>query len=306
MLYELVGYVGPAAETLAPAGAPAAPQETENLVQIVSLLEQKRVDEVFVLLKDAPNQEITGFLSACRRSRITVKVLPQPYELYVSRIRLTDLQGMPFLEMYDMRFSRAQVALKRTFDFVVAGLALLVLSPALLVAALGLRLRRHPVLRRERRIGQGGRSFYMYRFGGTDENPATGKRGWLVKYSLHEIPQLLNVLKGEMSLVGPRPEFPEIYKHYSEWHHRRLEVPAGITGLAQIHGVRGFQSVEEKIGYDLQYILEWSFLQDLLILVETIYALLSRVNPPIIEATVPSSSSNPEDPARQPSSEVTA
>jgi lipopolysaccharide/colanic/teichoic acid biosynthesis glycosyltransferase len=101
----------------------------------------------------------------------------------------------------------------------------------------------------------------------------------LLRTSLNELPSLWNVLRGEMSLVGPRPESPERIKHYSEWHHQRLRFKPGITGWAQVHGSRDRDSSDEKARFDLHYILNWSPLLDLAVLLQSFATVLSRLRP---------------------------
>ena len=100
---------------------------------------------------------------------------------------------------------------------------------------------------------------------------------FLARFSLTELPQLWNVLRGEMSLVGPRPESPDRVKHYSAWQRERLSVTPGLTGLAQVHGLRERHSSEEKAHFDLQYILNWSLFLDFSLLVQTVWILLVRM-----------------------------
>jgi lipopolysaccharide/colanic/teichoic acid biosynthesis glycosyltransferase len=194
--------------------------------------------------------------------------------------------------------------LKRAFDLVVATGALLALSPVLLLVALIVRLESPgPVFFRQARVGQGGRTFQMYKFrtmrvdSGPDHGSTPvpqvsdfttyvfdplygGKRytrigRFLRSASLDELPNLLNVLRGEMSIVGPRPEVPELVEQYRPEFHRRHSVKPGITGLAQVSG-RGSLTYEETMDYDLRYVDDHSFVGDLAILARTVPTVLSR------------------------------
>ena len=193
--------------------------------------------------------------------------------------------------------------LKRAFDLLAAGLALLVLAPVLAALALLVRLESPgPVLFRQPRVGKDGKPFTMYKFR-TMRVDAQGEGGpavpqvwdfksyvfdplyggkqytrigkFLRSTSLDELPNLLNVLRGDMSFVGPRPEVPELVEQYLPQYHRRHNVRPGITGLAQVSG-RGSLTYEEAMHYDLEYVDDHSFVRDLAILARTVPTVLSR------------------------------
>jgi lipopolysaccharide/colanic/teichoic acid biosynthesis glycosyltransferase len=194
--------------------------------------------------------------------------------------------------------------LKRAFDLLVAGVALVVLSP--LMAAVGLIVKLEspgPVLFRQPRVGRGGRPFTMYKFRTMPANPQEaeastpvpqvsdftdyvfdplygGRRytrvgGLLRSASLDELPNLFNVLRGDLSIVGPRPEVPELVAQYPPEYQRRHAVRPGITGLAQVNG-RGDLTYHEAMVYDLEYVEQHSFLRDVAILLQTIPTVLGR------------------------------
>ena len=191
--------------------------------------------------------------------------------------------------------------LKRAFDIVVSATLLVLLSPLIAAVALAVRLESPgPVLFRQERVGQGGRRFTMYKFrtmpvevssqpvapevGDFEEyvfDPLHGGRRYtrigkfLRSTSLDELPNLWNVLRGDMSIVGPRPEVPELVEQYPPEYHRRHKVRPGITGLAQVNG-RGELTYHETILYDLDYVDNCSFLRDLEILLKTVPTVLSR------------------------------
>ena len=193
--------------------------------------------------------------------------------------------------------------MKRAFDIVVAATVLLLLSPLIAVVALTVRLESPgPVLFRQPRVGKDSKPFTMYKFRtmrpdaqGRQEivvpqvadfssyvfDPLEGGRQYtrmgrlLRSTSLDELPNLVNVLRGDMSIVGPRPEVPELVDQYLPEYHRRHNVKPGITGLAQISG-RGSLTYEETMHYDLQYVDDHSFVRDLAILARTVPTVLSR------------------------------
>jgi lipopolysaccharide/colanic/teichoic acid biosynthesis glycosyltransferase len=153
-------------------------------------------------------------------------------------------------------------------------LALAAIAPAAVV----LKLRKGKGFRSELRCGHHGREFWMYRL--NSDRHATGlptHEFLMQRSSLTELPQLFNVLQGEMSLVGPRPEGPERMRHYSDWHKQRLSVKPGITGLAQVHGLRDQNSSEDKTKYDLQYVLHRSPFQDISLLLQTLWTITLRL-----------------------------
>ena len=142
----------------------------------------------------------------------------------------------------------------------------------------GRKLRKGRGFRRELRCGLHGETFLMYRLNSDRPASALPAHEYLMQWSsLTELPQLFNVLRGEMSLVGPRPEGPERTRHYSEWHKQRLSVKPGITGLAQVHGLRDQNSSEDKTKYDLQYILHRSLFQDISLLLQTAWTITRRL-----------------------------
>ena len=190
---------------------------------------------------------------------------------------------------------------KRAFDVVVAGLGTIIISPLLLVLALAVKVTSPgPVLYRQTRVGQRGRPFTMLKFRtmqvgadamieslrrehGVDnlmfkmaDDPRVTRIGRVLrKFSLDELPQLINVIKGEMSLVGPRPPLPEEVTRYEDWQFDRLEVPPGISGLWQVSG-RSDLSFDDCVRLDLFYIENWSLAYDLYIIAKTLPVLVSR------------------------------
>jgi lipopolysaccharide/colanic/teichoic acid biosynthesis glycosyltransferase len=166
---------------------------------------------------------------------------------------------------------------KRAADVLLSGALLLLVLPLLMLAALLVHFRRGKVFVTETRCGRDGALFRMYRL--NIDRHATVTKAYermFVKWSLTELPQLWNVLRGDMSLVGPRPESPERVKYYSDWQARRLNVQPGVTGLAQVHGLRDQHSSEDKTRFDLQYISSWSPLLDLVLILQTVWTIFSR------------------------------
>jgi lipopolysaccharide/colanic/teichoic acid biosynthesis glycosyltransferase len=208
-----------------------------------------------------------------------------------------------FLHLHSLRVDLPQMAIKRAMDVVLAGGALLTVAPVLALVALAIKLdSRGPVIFRQVRVGMGGRRFEILKFrtmvADADRQKAsllhlnqypdarlfkikhdpriTRLGHFLRKSSLDELPQLWNVLKGEMSLVGPRPCVPEEFEHYAPHHMERLFVVPGVTGPWQVSGRNSILDFEEVVRLDSDYIRSWSLLRDLVILIKTIPALYGR------------------------------
>ena len=162
-------------------------------------------------------------------------------------------------------------------DFVLSSGILVLVSPLLLFAALFVYSKKGRAFRVELRCGKDGIPFGMYRL--NLERHATNPERYerlFARWSLTELPQLWNVLRGDMSLVGPRPESAERLKYYSDWQRQRLKVRGGVTGLAQVHGLREQHSSEDKARFDLQYISNWSPFLDLSLILQTVWTLMFR------------------------------
>jgi len=246
-------------------------------LQVLELLAQEKIQKVIIAMSQPNGAEIRKLISECRKAAIQVYLVPQWYDLYVSKAELVEIDGLPLLSLRDRSYSRASSALKLAMDLVLSAGILLLVSPLLVCAAFFVYFKKGNAFRTEVRCGKDGIPFKMYRLN-VDRyaiNPERYER-FLVRWSLSELPQLWNVLRGDMSLVGPRPEPMERLKHYSEWQRQRLKVRGGVTGLAQVHGLREDHSSEDKAGFDLQYIFNWSPFFDLSLIVQTVWTVLLR------------------------------
>src|SRR5207253_2190799 len=200
--------------------------------------------------------EIRTLISRIRDMDIITSVVPQSYELYASKPKLVSLDGLPLLQLCEPGLRPRYVALKRALDLIGAILLLLPSALLLLPVCVVLMLKKGSVFRAETRTGQYGIPFSMLRL--NVPRPVVSDSGFerfLERLSITELPQLWNVLRGQMSLVGPRPEPASLATTYSEWHQRRLRVKPGMTGLAQVHGLREHSSSEQKTRYALQYVM---------------------------------------------------
>lgn len=278
LLYNVVGFLEPFAGGLQVEGGKSSSSHLVTSLDAVDFLSQMNVREVIASVKYAPGLEMQNFIARCQEQGIHVHILPEPYELYVSRPRLLEVDGIPLLSLDRPHFSTSAAIAKRAFDLTAA--ALLSIPAAVILGCVGgmLWLRERRFLRREIRCGQNGREFAMLRLDiGLDQQESSRFHKLLRHLSVSELPQILNVLRGEMSLVGPRPERPERVRDYSDWERQRLTVLPGMTGLAQVNGLREHSSSDEKTHYDLQYMLHWTPLLDLVFLVQTIWTLMGRL-----------------------------
>ena len=279
LLYEVVGLLNPWAQ-------PGNGHDNQSVMgngelsslDALKFLEENGVQELMVCLDQPPVSEVQHFLARCIGQGIRVSLVPQPYELYCSRARLVELEGIPLVALEGLPHSRAAAAIKRSTDLILGVPLSLLAFPILAISSLVLKLQGRDPLRRELRGGRYGEPFRMYRLN-IDRHTvdATGFQRFLCRLSISELPQLFNVLAGEMSLVGPRPETLNRIGEYSEWQRLRLDIRPGMTGLAQVNGLREQHSSEEKTRYDLQYIVRRTPIFDLILLLETVWTLAARL-----------------------------
>lgn len=263
------------------------------------LVTTHEIDEVIIALPSASHRKIAEILIACARQNVRFRIVPDFYELSLNQVDVTEINGIPLIGLRDPALPGSGQLLKRALDIVVASIGLIVASPFLLLFAIAIKLDSPgPILVCQTRIGRSGQSFKFYKFRSMrdradqelatllDQNEADGpifkmrndprrtKVGrWLRRFSLDELPQLFNVLRGNMSLIGPRPPFPHEVEGYSEWHRRRLEVLPGITGLWQVSG-RSDLPFDEMALLDIWYIENWSIGLDFKILLRTVPAMV--------------------------------
>lgn len=251
--------------------------------QLPRLVKEKSLGEVFVAIPNASYQRNLEIVDACNREGLHVSVVPPMYGRQMHNVEVEDIGGIPILREKATRPHFLYASFKRTFDLVVCAFALLLLSPLFLVLALLVKLDSPgPVIFRQKRVGKDGVEFDFYKFRSmrTDANPyattpqeSTDPRitrvgRFLRRSSLDELPQFWNVIMGDMSLVGPRPEMPFIVSTYTEEQRERLKVRPGITGVWQISAVRG-EPIHANMEYDLFYIEHRSILLDVIIMIKT-------------------------------------
>ena len=288
MLLEVVGLIYPAnSDSLN--GLTTRDQELISLqsLNVRAFLQQKNVAELIVVMPQPTGVEVEQVISKCREAGMVVRLVPQWYELYVSEAQMIEVDGVPLISLEERDVSAIALGLKRTVDLIGGIVLALLSSPVLLMAAVSLK-RHGGAFREELRCGKAGVAFRMFRLNVDRENPGpSALQRLLARLSLTELPQLWNVLRGEMSLVGPRPESPERVRHYSDWQRQRLSVAPGLTGLAQVHGLREQHSSEEKARFDLEYIFHWSLFLDFSLILQTAWTLVVRLLKPLTNNAKP-------------------
>jgi len=277
MLRQVVGFLCPA-EAAAESGLSGSNSISARTVRVVDLLRPQNVDEIIVALPKPGHPEIVDLAARCRNHGIAVSVVPHPYELYLSRTQLIDLDGLPLLQLNDTNTAINSPGWQRFMDLTLGSVLFLLAVPIVLIAAALLKGKKERAFCRELRCGKSGKPFWMYRLNSERYvNELPFYELILQHLSVTELPQLWNVLCGDMSLVGPRPEPPEKVKHYSDWQRQRLNVKPGITGLAQVHGLRDQHSSEDKTRFDLQYILNRSAFTYISLLLQTFWTIAVRL-----------------------------
>lgn len=245
------------------------------------------IEEVIVALPDAPHQQILSIVSKCEDGSVNIKVFPDVFQIMASEVNVGDLSGLPLLAMRDVALRGWRLTLKRMVDLALSALWLIFWSPVYLLVALFVKLDSPgPALFTQVRMGLDARPFPMFKFRSmrldaekdgpgwtTKDDPRVTRLGrFLRRTSLDEFPQFINVFLGHMSLVGPRPEQPAFVEQFRELVPRYMErhrEKAGITGWAQVNGLRGDTSISERTKYDLYYIENWSLWFDFKILILT-------------------------------------
>ena len=246
------------------------------------------IDKVVVALPRADSELLLEIAGVCGAERVNVWMLPDHFQLMVSMVGEEQLSGLPLMAINDVRLKGLSRLAKRLVDIVTATLRLIILSGPLLFVAIAVWIdSRGPIFYVQERMGHDGKRFPMIKFRSMRSDAEAAGKGWTVhddprvtrvgrflrRFSIDEMPQLMNVLKGEMSLVGPRPERPEYVEQFGKEYPRFLDrhrEKAGMSGWAQVNGLRGDVSITERTLYDLYYVENWSLGLDLRILLRTI------------------------------------
>ena len=264
-----------------------------SMSSVPDLVKSHNIDVVLIALNEEEHSYLHNLVLDCQGLNVEMMMVPDILELMTSLVQIKHIEGIPFLGIKSPALSTWNFIMKRTFDLVFASSILFISSPLLLIIAILIKLdSKGPVIYFQERIGLNGEVFRVIKFRSmrTDAEHATGPV-WSKKHdsratrigkilrrlSLDELPQIINVIKGDMSVVGPRPErqhFVEQFKKEVPRYLERHRVRTGMTGWAQVNGLRGNASITERTKYDIYYIENWSLTFDLKIILKTIHAVL--------------------------------
>lgn len=271
-----------------------------DLSRIATVVAEQDIDEVMIALPPTSHQQVTQVIEKCRERDVYFTFVPDLVELKLDQVRINEVAGLALIEIKDARISGLNYALKRAMDVVFATAVLTLAAPIMVLIAIAIKLDSPgPVFFGQERVGKNGRRFILYKFrsmcqdaerqkeelmrAAGEENgllfklkddPRVTRVGkFLRRTSLDELPQFINVLVGDMSVVGPRPQVPSEVAAYEDWHYQRLLVTPGLTGLWQVNG-RSDLTFDEMVKLDLYYAEHWSPWLDIKLILRTIPAVL--------------------------------
>jgi exopolysaccharide biosynthesis polyprenyl glycosylphosphotransferase len=288
--YSVVGFVD---------GEASAGQEIMGIPvlggvdDIPTIIKDHEVEEVIIGLPELSHHELLAIISRCERGQVGIKIFPDLFQIIATELSIGDLGGLPLLTVRDVALRGWKLTLKRSVDIVGSAVGLILLSPFLVLTSLAIKLDSPgPILYAQERMGLDARPFWCLKFRSmrtdaerngpgwtTEDDPRVTRVGkFLRRFSVDELPQLINVFVGDMSLVGPRPERPvyvEQFRRSIPRYMDRHREKAGMTGWAQVNGLRGDTSIAERTKYDLWYIENWSVWLDFKIILRTIFGIFS-------------------------------
>jgi len=262
--------------------------------ELPELIDNYRVEQVIIALPDEQRNELLDLITLCQRGRVDIKVYPDMFAYIAGDLSVGELGDIPLLTVRDMRLRGWRLSLKRALDLIVSLVGLVLLSPFLLLTAIIIKITSPgPVFYTQERMGLDGRPFEMVKFRSMRPDAEVAGPGWTTendprvtpigrfmrRTNWDELPQLVNVLLGEMSLVGPRPERPVYVQQFRSNIPRYMErhrEKAGMTGWAQVNGLRGDTSIAERTTYDLWYVENWSLWLDIKIIIRTLVSTILR------------------------------
>ncbi|NUQ37025.1 MAG: undecaprenyl-phosphate glucose phosphotransferase [Caldilineales bacterium] len=290
--HEVIGYVDAEGSAAGIGDIPLLGRPAD----LPAIIENYAIDEVVIGLPEASHRQIVHLIALCEREKVSIKVFPDVFQIMAAEVTVSDLAGLPLLTVRDVALTGWRLSLKRGFDLFFGALGLILLSPLMLLIALLIKLESPgPVFYIQERMGLDARPFPMLKFRSmrtdaeahgpgwtTADDPRKTKLGAILRrISIDELPQLINVIRGDMSLVGPRPERPvyvEQFRQYIPRYMDRHREKAGLTGWAQVNGLRGDTSIVERTKYDLWYIENWSLWLDFKICLRTLFRMLGERN----------------------------
>ncbi|MBX6771996.1 MAG: undecaprenyl-phosphate glucose phosphotransferase [Chloroflexi bacterium] len=269
-----------------------------TLDSIAEVVRTHQIHDVVIAIPTLSRQRLLDLVTQCANEKVNIKVFPDLFQFMTSGVNIGDLNGLPLISVKDVALRGWNLAIKRAMDVVVSAIALVLLSPLMLLIALLIKITSPdgPVFLIQERVGLDGRPFPIIKFRtmrpdaeketgavwAVPNDPRRTRLGAILRrYSLDELPQFINVLVGDMSLVGPRPERPvfvEQFRRTIPRYFERHREKAGLTGWAQVNGLRGNTSIEERTAYDVWYIENWSLWLDIKILLKTLVVVFTDRN----------------------------
>jgi len=276
-----------------------------GLTDVRDTVRKHKVDEVIVALTGVSDRDLRGIIQQLQDETVSIKIYPDAFQLMTdNEVSVGELSGLPLLSIKDVALRGWNRRVKRAFDLLFSAAILVLVAPLLLLIAVAVKLSSPgPVFFIQERVGLDGKPFELVKFrtmriegdDGSQDRFHVNRPGWTVpndprrtpigtflrRFSLDELPQFYNVLVGEMSIVGPRPEQPHYVQEFAQTIHdyaRRHREKAGLTGWAQINGLRGDSSIKERTDADLYYVENWSLLFDLKIIASTVFSMLRGKN----------------------------
>lgn len=265
--------------------------------EIPRLIDELEVEQVIVALSDTKRAKLVELITLCQRGQVDIKVYPDIFSYMAGDLNVEDLGGTPLLTVRDIALRGWKLSLKRALDLFGAGLGLIMLSPLMMMTVFLIRVEsKGAVFYSQVRMGLDGRPFPMIKFRSMRSDAESSGRTWTVeddprvtrigrfmrRTNWDEIPQLINVLLGHMSLVGPRPERPMYVQQFRGQIPRYMErhrEKAGMTGWAQVNGLRGDTSISERTRFDLWYVENWSLWLDIKIIIRTVLQTITGSSP---------------------------
>jgi exopolysaccharide biosynthesis polyprenyl glycosylphosphotransferase len=258
-----------------------------SIDELPDLIQEHEVEEVIIGRPELAHQEMLAIISRCERGQVGIKIFPDLFQIIATDLSIGDLGGLPLLSVRDVALRGWKLTLKRAVDLVGSAIGLVVLSPFLMLIAVAIKLDSPgPVFYAQERMGLDAKPFWCLKFRSMRTDAEREGPGWTIegdprvtrlgkfirRFSIDELPQLINIVLGDMSLVGPRPERPvyvEQFRRSIPRYMDRHREKAGLTGWAQVNGLRGDTSIAERLKYDLWYVENWSLWLDFKIILRT-------------------------------------
>ncbi len=292
--YRPIGFIGDDSDPDVGIGLP----RLGALSSILPVIREHQIGEVIIAIPTMSHLQLLEIIEQCSGARVSIKVFPDLFEVMASGVNISDLNGLPLISVKDIALRGWNLAIKRAMDILVSAACLVLLSPLLLLIAFAVKITspRGDVFYFQERVGLDGKPFLTYKFrtmkpdaesdtgpvwATMDDQRRTPIGTFLRRFSLDELPQLINILLNDMSMVGPRPERPVFVEQFRQTiprYFERHQEKAGLTGWAQVNGLRGNTPIEERTAYDLWYVENWTIWLDIRIMLRTLWVVVSGKN----------------------------